>query len=286
MERVPVKEEHASTDSDDDPDIIVVKKEYELKLAQMRAAAVKKEPVVKREQSDRLVVHRNPDGRVHVTQRPPKDEPPAKPDAAEPKAPTEDELDPWTRAAMASMNARDKAKKDAAKLTQTDKRKRDADSDTAPADAATPRAGVMRRPAANTAGPVIKKGKNAGKKKKSKKAPKTNNEPMKVKKEPKVKTEPMKSGKKQIKSDPDEPEVPKSKIMKSMPNKLPSDGSSPKPIKYWGGIIYTAAKAKKFRALRVRGDRWTEASASWGGDKPSKDAWRKCVKAIDDHHKK
>jgi hypothetical protein len=228
---------------------------------------------VKAEQSERLVVHRSPDGHVQVTQRPPKsEEPPAKPDGAALQAPTEDELDPWTRAAMAAMSARDKAKKDAAK---TDKRKRDDDVDSDDA--------VSKRPAANiTAGAVSKNGKKKEKKTKHTKK----KEPEKVKNEAKVKTEPMKSVKKQIKSDPEEPEVPKSKIMQSMPTKLPSDGSSPKPVKYWGGIIYTAAKAKKFGALKVRGDRWTEASASWGGDKPSKDAWRKCVKAIDDHHKK
>ena len=76
--------------------------------------------------------------------------------------------------------------------------------------------------------------------------------------------------------DDDDDEVPKSKIMASMPS-IPKDGSSPRPVKYWGGIIYTATKAKKFRALKKRGDRYTEASASWGTDKPTKAAWTKCV---------
>ena len=79
--------------------------------------------------------------------------------------------------------------------------------------------------------------------------------------------------------------MPKSKILKAMPH-IPKDGSSPKPVRYWGGVIYTATKAKKFRALKERGNAYTEASASWGGSKPSKEAWVKCVKAIEKHHSK
>jgi len=87
---------------------------------------------------------------------------------------------------------------------------------------------------------------------------------------------------KKIKMADDAADVPKSKIMAAMPK----SASSASPVRYWGGIIYTAAKARKFRALKVRGDNWSEASAAWGSDKPSKDAWRKCVKAIEDHHAK
>jgi hypothetical protein len=76
---------------------------------------------------------------------------------------------------------------------------------------------------------------------------------------------------------------PHSKVKPSMPL-LPKDGSSPKPIKYWGGIIYTARAAKKFRALKVAGNNYTEASASWGADKPTKASWDKCLAAIHNHY--
>ena len=97
----------------------------------------------------------------------------------------------------------------------------------------------------------------------------------------KVKSEPMKAKK----AKPEAEEIPKNKIMHAMP-RLPSDGSNPKPVKYWGGVIYTARKSGKFRALRNRGDNYSETSAAWGSVKPSKDAWQKCVKAIESERKK
>ena len=104
----------------------------------------------------------------------------------------------------------------------------------------------------------------------------------KVKSEPmKVKSEPMKAKK----AKPEDEEIPKNKIMHAMP-RLPSDGSNPKPVHYWGGVIYTARRTKQFRALRKRGDSYSESSAAWGGEKPSKDAWQKCVKAIESERKK
>ena len=88
-----------------------------------------------------------------------------------------------------------------------------------------------------------------------------------------------------VKKEEDDEDIPKSKILKAIPA-LPKDGSAPKPVKYWGGIIYTAIKAEKFRALKERGNNYSEASASWGGSKPSKEAWVKCVKAIENHRGK
>ena len=137
---------------------------------------------------------------------------------------------------------------------------------------------------------------NAEPKVKSKAEPKAKS---KVKSEPtgKVKTEPKVKPATKIKADSkrkletkvmieaDDDDVPKSKILKAMPH-IPKDGSSPKPVRYWGGVIYTAIKAKKFRALKERGNNYTESSASWGGSKPSKEAWVKCVKAIEKHHSK
>ena len=75
----------------------------------------------------------------------------------------------------------------------------------------------------------------------------------------------------------------KAKIMKVMPSKIGKDGKNPKRVNYKGGCIYAPFKAKKFRALKVRGDNYTEASASWGQAAPSSKAWKRCVEAIDKH---
>ena len=50
--------------------------------------------------------------------------------------------------------------------------------------------------------------------------------------------------------------------MSVMPKKLSANSPNPKPVRYWGGVIYSAVKAKKFRALKVRGDAYTESSAA------------------------
>ena len=80
-------------------------------------------------------------------------------------------------------------------------------------------------------------------------------------------------------------EVPKSKILKAMP-KVNASKTNASPIHYWGGVIYTAMQAKRFRALKVRGDVYTEKQSSWGKTKTPSAAWNECVKAIEDHHKK
>jgi hypothetical protein len=79
-------------------------------------------------------------------------------------------------------------------------------------------------------------------------------------------------------------EVPKSKILSAMPA-LNKDGSSPDPVFYNGGVIYTAVNGKKFRALKERGDNYTEKSKVWGQDTPSKASWSTVVEAIDAHKK-
>ena len=271
-----VKHEPALADSDgeDDPEVILLRREYELKLAQLKAqkeVKVKQDPA---EPSGRVLVDRKSDGSLHIIAK--KLETPAKdePAEAEPSAPKESDLDPYTKAALAAMEARH-AKKNEQK-----------------------RGAVCKRPACSDA--AGEHGTDDAKHSKRSAAPKSTSmkkcvpakakeEPAKAKKEPKAepktKTGPKVKVEPKCKAEADDDEVPKSKIHKAMPT-LPKDGSSPKPVKYWGGVIYTAAKAKKFRALKVRGDAYTEASASWGGDKPTKEAWAKCVKAIEQHHKK
>ena len=275
MERVKQEPEvkcEPASDGEDDDDVIILKKEFELKLAKLRA--VKKEPVVKTEPVERLVVKRNPEGGLTTQRVSAKAELPAtthEPQGGVPDVPpTEADLDPWTRAAMKAFEKRDGTKKEDAKKARAEEKDDDPEDDESD--------GARKRPAAasKTKGKKAKKEiKTEPKKKAGKNGPKK--QAMKTKKA--FKAEPKK------KAEAPAAEVPKAKILAAMP-RLPGDGSSPKPVRYWGGIIYTAAKAKKFRALRVAGDRWSEASASWGADKPTKAAWAKCVKAINDHHKK
>lgn len=81
-------------------------------------------------------------------------------------------------------------------------------------------------------------------------------------------------------------EVTRAKIMRSMPPKLGSDGKNPAPVRYNGGVLYTSFAGRCFRALRVRDDKYSEKRAPWKQAKPSLEAWKQCVKAIDDHRKK
>ena len=74
--------------------------------------------------------------------------------------------------------------------------------------------------------------------------------------------------------------VPKSKIMSAMP-KMPADGSNPPPVLYKDGVIYTSQKDRKFRALKNRGDRYSERSKTWVSKKPTKANWVFAVKHIE-----
>ena len=71
-----------------------------------------------------------------------------------------------------------------------------------------------------------------------------------------------------------------------MPTKKVANGN-PKPVHYRGGVIYTSWVTKKFRALKIRGDKWSEKSCGWGGSSvPTKSAWKDAVGAIDSHNDK
>lgn len=196
------------------------------------------------EKQSALKVERTPDGALQLKSR----------DfdsnvVATSPAPSIDDLDPYTRAAVQALESRKVTKK----VTENARRqaaaaiKRPASADVEAI------ANVLKRPASAAKVEVGKA--------------KAKNEPTKKK----VKVE--------------EPEVKASQIIKAMPRTLPKDGSNPPGVRYKGGIIYTARKDFKFRALKVRGDRYSESSRTWGGKKPSADAWKRVVKSIDDHSK-
>jgi len=267
-------------DSLDDPEEVAIMKEAEAKIARHRVArrAALPEPaaaapgglIVERNADGSLVLHRKPkieskpstDERTSrleskLSESTVKVETPVTAETPVNAAPMLHELDPWTLAAITSLRQRNESKKALNKASSEKKRpaasnvKTEDDDDDEDDDADD----AKKKPAS--------KCKTA------------------IKQEPAA----MKSGmKRPAAATDDADEVPKARILQSMP-KLPSDGSSPKPVKYWGGIIYTARKAKKFRALKVRGNVNTEASSSWGGDTPTKAAWAKCVAAIEAHHR-
>ena len=64
------------------------------------------------------------------------------------------------------------------------------------------------------------------------------------------------------------------------------DGSNPAPVPFLSGIIYTQQKLHKFRGLRVKGDRYTEASSTWGSKRTKPEAWEFVTEAITKHAKK
>ena len=75
-------------------------------------------------------------------------------------------------------------------------------------------------------------------------------------------------------------EVSKKDIMQSMP-KVGPDGAP--PVRYNGGVIYTALTTCSFRVLTTRGDKYSEKGCGkWGGKESTKAAWTAAIKAIDD----
>ena len=69
----------------------------------------------------------------------------------------------------------------------------------------------------------------------------------------------------------------KSQIIKACPK-----GGSP-PVHYKGGVIYTVEKSQMFRALKVKGGKYTESNCGWGVKRTKNEAWAKVVHAIEQH---
>ena len=80
-------------------------------------------------------------------------------------------------------------------------------------------------------------------------------------------------------------EVPVAKIVKAMPKDVADGCTNPAAVHYNGGVIYTVQKNKCFRALRTRGDKYTETTKSWGKKLKKSEAWKACVEAIDNQRK-
>jgi hypothetical protein len=175
-------------------------------------------------------------------------------------APTEDDLDPYTRQAIAALHSRvekDKAEKAAAKKS---KRKSTAEPAAESAPKVEPPAGVSKRPAAKEAVAP------ASKAKKEKHLAPAAAKPKSEKQEP--------------------VEATAANVAKMLPAKsFPTSGTNPPPVLYNGGVIYTSIKEQKFRALGVRGDRYTETGASWK-KVGIPEAWKFAYNSIDAFRKR
>jgi len=220
-----------------------------------------------------------------------------------------EELDEYTKQAIASLSKRNTDDKEKKKAEQAAKK--------AAKKAAGPKAEVAD---ADAASHVPTKGRGRGRRgrgrrsmrgrppaasgtstKHTKLEMKSKTE-MKIKKETKPKKETKTAKDKKVKADKhtvlkmEKPtrkrgcaemeEVPKSLILKKRP-RLPADGSNPAPVFYNGGVIYTSRSIKKFRALRKRGDKYSEKAAGWtpGTHGDMETAWKVAVKAIDEYQR-
>ena len=70
----------------------------------------------------------------------------------------------------------------------------------------------------------------------------------------------------------------------SMPPDTP-DGSNPPPVPYLKGVVYTEQNHKKFRGLKIKGDRNTESSSTWGTKRTKDEAWGIVTRALRSHSK-
>ena len=252
-----------SSSPHDDPCEMALYNEYHQKLAELRRVKSLEQPLVNPVQPQpvsgliTLTIHRASDGvlKAETTMADATETPDARVKSEEPKEALRakpepvaigiEDLDPYTRAAIESLDARNHKKK----LGAADKRK----SET-----------LMKRPAAAELTKVEQPELEVEKPKLKKMKRPAAAEPSKNKAEPYV--------------------VPKAKIMASMP-KLSKDGANPAPVLYKNGVIYTSRKAFAFRALAIRGDRYSETSKAWKGDKPTTESWASAVKSIDDKSK-
>ena len=179
-------------------------------------------------------------------------------------APSLQDLDPYTRQAIAALSKRnvdDKAEKAAAKANERAAAKEAANAAVKEAESRTAAAKKQGRASA----------------KKEKAAVKTEH---KTEKPPTAKAT-TRNTRGQAE------EVPKAKVLQARP-KLPTDGSNPAPIYYNGGAIYTSRKIKRFRALGRRGDNYSETSAGWGPWSLGSEAkaWAVAVESINKYQKK
>ena len=60
-------------------------------------------------------------------------------------------------------------------------------------------------------------------------------------------------------------------VLRNMPI-LRKDGSNPAPVYNKAGVIHTSRRSKRFRAVRTRGDMYSESGFPWTCEQPTKTA--------------
>lgn len=73
--------------------------------------------------------------------------------------------------------------------------------------------------------------------------------------------------------------VPKNKIHAAMPADT-GDNSNPAPVLYCRGVVYTEQANRCFRGLKIKGNKNTGITASWGSIRTKQEAWDKVVAGI------
>ena len=299
----------------DDAEMVLLK-EYELKLAKLRA--VKTEPIEAQprnaetslETTGTIQLRRNPDGSLCLNRSssPPhptheaearsevkaevkpevkaevKTEPRDGATSATAAVITVGELDPYAQAAITALDKKTVAKR----LAQTEKRKADAATRKAEAKPKAVAASSTIRPkrrlmvkteAATALAPESKPTpKSAAKDKKKRK--------LAILREEAARAKNVKAAKKErVKKEQQEIEIlSKADVMKAMPKGEDDSHDNPPAVHFKTGCIYTAIKPRRFRALLIRNDKYTERSAAWGKNAADKKAaWAKLVTSIDKH---
>jgi hypothetical protein len=261
--------------------------EYIQKLSQLRKTkAEPPEPKVDslhagaaRPTTGAIIISKSSDGRLRLKPRTlelaPKDEDDEAPAARSEEPPVDDirfeDLDEYSKAAIRSLNQRNakaKAEKAAEKASAKAKAKLAAPAkaeDDAEEEAEEKVATVLKRPAGKRGRPPAVKA-----------------EPKKACKAESTKTATTKAEKAGSKAAKAEPiEASASNVVKLQPREPFPAGKNPPPVYYNGGVIYTSCKEKKFRALGLRGDRYTETGASWSKHGGLPAAWKFAIGAID-----
>ena len=75
-------------------------------------------------------------------------------------------------------------------------------------------------------------------------------------------------------------EVSKATIMNALPTKDPVTGKY-NPVRYMGGVIYSAPTQRMFRVLTTAGDKYTETRHGWESDVPNIAAWKQAIASIE-----
>ena len=263
---VAIKAEHAGAVTKKEPSCLEPPKAQEHRAqTDTRPSDTTKVLVVQRDASGKLTLVQSDSTTVPNT---------SPPCPSKHSVPRLEDLDPYAKAAIDALSARNEKKNEEGK-----KKKKKLTAETATATLAKKADAAAEKDTAKEAKKTAQaktkaKGARAAKKTKGEQgaAKKTKAKKTKAAKQTTGKAE--RRTRKVI-------EIPRSKILSAMPT-LPKNGDNPPPVNYRGGVIYTSLTCKRFRALIKRGDKYSEVKpAPWKKPKPTQEAWKAVVRRID-----